>query len=135
METITEKEFMERYIVVKSNILEDMPDVKFCSTYEVSLPFLDKMKKKFPDWASRALALRRESYAEGTIAVDDAIYRAAKLGDVRAAELWYKRFDSWDPRKPEGPGGTASEKKTWAEMLDVANRTQRKKKKTEMENE
>jgi hypothetical protein len=30
--------------------------------------------------------------------IDDAMFRAAKSGDTKAADLLYRRFDGWNPK-------------------------------------
>lgn len=59
---------------------------------------------------------RRKKYSSRIAAVDLAMFKKAKTGDTRAAELVYKRFDQWiDTTKVLG-----DETKTDDELRDMA---------------
>ncbi len=42
---------------------------------------------------------RRKRYSRHTVEIDAALAKKAKAGDVRAAEIYYQRFDGWIPAR------------------------------------
>lgn len=47
------------------------------------------------------LVARRDKYSKRMQKIDDALFKSAALGDTRAADLLYRRFDGWDPKVVE----------------------------------
>ena len=93
------KNIMDSYVLFRSNPdNDDKADSLFCTHFTISLETLKKLKKQFKKWAKRSLDARREMYAGQMIAVDEALFTAAKRGDTKAADLLYRRFDSWNPK-------------------------------------
>lgn len=90
---------IDKYITFRSDPENDeRDDTFFCTKYSVSLDSLIDLKKEHPLWGEEALKQRRVNYAEKTKDVDASILRMAKAGDAKSAELWYRRFDAWNPK-------------------------------------
>lgn len=92
-------DLLELYILFRSNPdLDEKDDLFFSSVHGCGIKAVKDMKAAHPEWARRALDARRDFYSEHTLHIDMAILQAAKKGDTKAAELWYRRFDGYDPR-------------------------------------
>lgn len=64
---------------------------------------------------------RRRRYASKIIDVDDAMFKAAKRGDVQAAKVLYERFDNWVPTT----GTVDLSKKTDSDLFEIAEKIKR----------
>jgi len=97
-----ERSIIETYILYKTNPDNDSKnDSFFASTFGFSLKDLRVAKRQRPQWSKDVLAARRTRYAEDIGDIDKAILQAAKCGDTKAADLFYRRFDGWNPRVVE----------------------------------
>ena len=94
-----ERTLIETYILYRTNPDNDeKADSFFVSSFGFSLKDLRKAKRERPNWAKDVLEKRREKYAEHIVGVDKALFKAAKMGDTKAADLLYRRFDGWNPK-------------------------------------
>ena len=97
-----ERSLIETYILYKTNPDNDAKnDSFFVTTFGFSLKDLRRAKRDTKDWADQVLKMRRLRYAEHIGDIDKALLQAAKCGDTKAADLFYRRFDGWNPRVVE----------------------------------
>lgn len=97
-----ERSLIETYMLYKTNPDNDTKnDSFFASTFGFSLKEVRQAKRRRPEWAKEVLELRRAKYAEDIGDIDKALLQAAKCGDTKAADLFYRRFDNWNPRVVE----------------------------------
>ena len=97
-----ERTLIETYILYKINPDNDAKnDSFFVTTFGFSLKDLRRAKRDTKDWADQVLKMRRLRYAEHIGDIDKALLQAAKCGDTKAADLFYRRFDGWNPRVVE----------------------------------
>ena len=87
---------IEDYVKAKIN-QPSLTDAYFCTENGYSLDALREEKTKNKEWAKTILSKRREGYADQMRTIDEALIQAASRGDVKAAELLYRRFDGWCP--------------------------------------
>lgn len=99
IQALNDEEIVRQYIQFKAIPDNDgKEDSFFCSRYGIGLDRLLRIKKATVNWAETALELRRKDYTAMTKEIDQALFDKAKAGDPRSVELWYKRFDQWDPK-------------------------------------
>jgi hypothetical protein len=55
--------------------------------------------QELSDIESEALKVRRERCARHSFSVDRALLKKATAGDVKAAELYYKRIEGWNEKQ------------------------------------
>ena len=91
---------IEQYILWRANPINDSKqDTSFASQNSISSNTLQQiLSDTKTDWRSKVLDTRREHYKSHMLEIDKAIMCKAKSGDVRAAELLYRRFDNWNPK-------------------------------------
>lgn len=83
---------------IKAKITQpSLTDSYFCTDKGYTLEALREAKAQNKEWAKTVLAKRREGYADQMRVIDEALIQAAARGDVKAAELLYRRFDGWSP--------------------------------------
>jgi len=89
----------DKYISYKTNPEnDDKSDSYFCTLHGLSLDELREMKSTDPTLSRDILKARRENYAKRMNKIDEALFKAAESGDTKAADLLYRRFDSWNPK-------------------------------------
>ena len=91
------------YVEWRSNPDNDnKQDSSFASSQSISAETLTSFLSETKiNWREEILTTRRNTYKEHMTKIDDALFKKAKEGDVRAAELLYKRFDGWSPKLVE----------------------------------
>jgi hypothetical protein len=90
------EESYETYVFMLENgDNETMTPNEIAAQLGVGVRTIYRWNKKV-DW-DRIKEIRRKKYAEKTVNVDNAMYKAAFKGDVAAGKLWYERFDNWTP--------------------------------------
>jgi hypothetical protein len=78
---------------------DDTSDSIFCTKHNIALKTLKKiLQETKTDYKSKIVDERRATYKHRMLEVDDALFKRAKAGDVRAAELLYKRWDGWSDK-------------------------------------
>ena len=96
------KSVIDAYILYRANPDNDeKSDTAFVTTHGITVGTLKKAKQEYGKWAKAALEARRERYAEKISKIDSALFKAASNGDIKAADLIYRRFDGWNPRVVE----------------------------------
>ena len=94
-----DRTLIETYVLYRINPENDEKnDSFFASSFGFSLKELRKEKRLNKGWGKEVLTKRRERYAEHIVGIDKALFKAAKCGDTKAADLLYRRFDSWNPK-------------------------------------
>lgn len=87
---------LDRYIEILCDPDQaDRNHIDVAAELKVNRVTLWEWRKKM-DW-EWIKAERRRRYAARIIEVDDAMFRAAKDGDVHAAKVLYERFDGYTP--------------------------------------
>lgn len=76
---------------------DDWIQQQFADHLQCGLSTIKKWARDAP-W-DQIKAERRRRYADRTIRIDSALYRAALAGDVAAIKLWFERFDAWVPEQ------------------------------------
>jgi hypothetical protein len=93
------KSVRDKYIQYRTNPDNDeKSDAFFCTSHGVSL---DELKEMFIDDTKLSrdiLHARRDNYAKRMNKIDEALFKAAEMGDHKAADLLYRRFDGWNPK-------------------------------------
>ena len=75
-------ERLRRYAQFRADIANDeVEDAVWCSRNGVSLPTLQDLKFKQPEWAWEVLKQRRSRYIVELMAIDEGLFRKAKAGD------------------------------------------------------
>jgi hypothetical protein len=109
---------MNEYMEFRKNPDNDATtDGMWCAQRSVPLATLQAWKKARPGWAVEVLTARRSRYAEHLSAVDAALFEKARGGDTKAAELLYRRFESWTPKIAEENLKRNPTQKTFAELI------------------
>lgn len=89
----------DKYIQYRTNLdNDDKSDAYFCTHNCVSLDEINELKQQDKKLQSDILTSRRATYAVEMRKIDKALLRAAQVGDTKAADLVYRRFDGWDPK-------------------------------------
>lgn len=97
---------------------DEQTDAMFCGQHGIAVSDLSHVKKRFPTINEDILAARRSRYAASLAEVDQALFKKAKAGDAKAADLIYRRFESWSPKQADddrAAKGTAV--KTFADLI------------------
>jgi uncharacterized protein YjcR len=105
--------FESYQLMLLEGLEEMMTQQAIANELGVNVKTIQNWNKKI-DWEA-IKAKRREKYSKRTIEVDEAMFRAAKKGDVNAAKVWYERFDGWTPTT-----GTKNMDAKDSELLDEA---------------
>lgn len=93
------KSMRDTYVQYRTNPdNDDKSDSYFCSAYGYSLDELRRTIASDKSLRKSILSARRDMYAEHMAEVDAALFKAAKRGDTKAADLLYRRFDGWNPK-------------------------------------
>ena len=87
------------YVQYRTNPDNDTHSLShFCSTFGYALDDVRKTLAGDANLEKDILDARRLRYAERMRKIDDALFKSAEAGDVRAADLLYRRFDNWNPK-------------------------------------
>lgn len=98
----------------------DPEDSMFCSEEGISIDKLTELKRTNVEWMKEVLQKRRDAYILKLMEVDDGLFRKACLGDVKAIELIYERWDGYVRKKQSG--SEVNVNLTLAGMIRNANR-------------
>ena len=93
------KTIRDNYVLYRTNPDNDDNSLShFCTRYEYSLSEARTALQDDKNLEKRILEARRNMYAKRMQKIDDALFKSAETGDVRAADLLYRRFDGWNPK-------------------------------------
>lgn len=89
----------DKYIHYRTNPdNDDKSDAYFCTSNCISLDELNELKSSDKKLNVDILKSRRATYAKHMKNIDAALFKAAEMGDTKAADLIYRRFDGWNPK-------------------------------------
>ena len=89
----------DKYIQYRTNPDNDeKSDAYFCTSNSISLDELNELKSSDNKLNVDILKARRATYAKRMQSIDAALFKADEMGDTKAADLLYRRFDGWNPK-------------------------------------
>jgi hypothetical protein len=107
-----------QYLAFRKNPAnDDTTDGMWCGQKNIPIDYLNDTKIHYPKWAQELLDYRRSRMAEEMLEVDKGLLAKAKTGNTQAAELLYRRFESWTPKIAEEAMKRNPTNKTFAEMI------------------
>lgn len=94
---------------------DDVTDGMWCGQNGMQPDIISALRTACPKIDFEILEARRAEYAKQLAQVDQALFDKAIKGDAKAADLIYRRFESWSPKHAEEhiPEGS----KTFADLI------------------